>query len=88
MRFTDGARWWMYSGGSNYALGTSLCYWFDWWEDHHFRSIQVAEDNEFVREAATAKQVATEDAGDLMHATIHGGNVSPRQLGAANWRQL
>lgn len=88
MRFTDGTHWWMYSGGSNYALGTSLCYWFDWWESHPFPAIQVSEDGHFVRAAQAARQIVSADAGDFMHATIHSENSSPRQLGAANWRQL
>jgi glycosyltransferase involved in cell wall biosynthesis len=82
LRFTDGERWWQYIGTKNYALGTSLCYRKDWWAKHPFRQIQVAEDNHFVAEAHASRQLVTADAGDLMYATIHPGNTSPRTFGS------
>lgn len=87
MRFTDGERWWKYSGTVNYALGTSLVYRRAWWQRSRFRAVQIGEDNQFVAEAAAAGQLATADAGELMHATIHRGNTSRRNMGSA-WRQL
>lgn len=88
MRFTDGAQWWLYSGSSSYALGTSLFYRRDWWQRHRFPSIDVAEDGAFVDVAAAAKQLITADAGDLMYATNHKGNTSPRQMQGKNWTKL
>ena len=87
MRFTDGAKWWSYKGVGSYSLGTSLCYWRSWWETHHFPAKNIGEDNEFVMGAAHAGQLYAEDAGDLMHATIHSGNTSPRFFGT-NWKEL
>lgn len=87
MRFTDGERWWQYRGERHYALGTSLCYRRDWWHMNRFKSVQVGEDNFFVANAWAAGQLDTTDAGDLMHATIHAGNTSPRTLGD-NWKLL
>jgi glycosyltransferase involved in cell wall biosynthesis len=88
MRFTDGARWWQYSGSLVYALGTSLCYWFDWWEAHPFPSLNVGEDNRFVEQAAQAGQLITADAKELMYATIHHSNTSPRQMSGSVWRRI
>lgn len=87
LRFTDGTDWWQYRGESSYALGTSLLYTKQWWSDHPFRAVQVGEDNQFVREAFEAGQLDTVDAGELMYATIHNGNTSPRSLGN-NWSKL
>ena len=87
MRFTDGAQWWLYQGAPNYALGTSLCYQKGWWIDHRFPALQVAEDNRFVEMAAAAGQLTTVDACELMYATNHAGNTSPRNMGTA-WKRL
>jgi hypothetical protein len=87
MRFTDGTEWWKYCGEANYALGTSLCYRRDWWRGHPFPDLQVGEDNAFVATAASAGQLTTIDAGELMHATIHLGNTSPRSMGDS-WKKL
>ena len=87
MRFTDGVRWWKYEGTRNYALGTSLCYRRDWWSAHRFPVVQVGEDNQFVATAHSAGELVTADAGDLMYATNHSGNTSPRKLGD-NWKPI
>lgn len=88
MRFTDGANWWRYQGTPLYALGTSLCYRRDWWQAHPFPAKQIGEDSDFVGAANAVRQLATADADDLMHATIHADNTSPRQMSGANWIQL
>lgn len=77
-----------YNGTPNFAMGTSLCYRRDWWEGHRFPALQVGEDNGFVQEAWTAQQLISVPAGDLMHATIHGGNTSPRQLTGSCWTKV
>jgi O-antigen biosynthesis protein len=87
MRFTDGVRWWKYEGTPNYALGTSLCYRRDWWSSHRFPAVQIGEDNQLVAAAHSAGELVTADADDLMYATIHPGNTSPRKLGD-NWKPL
>jgi glycosyltransferase involved in cell wall biosynthesis len=87
MRFTDGARWWKYKGSPNYALGTSLCYRLDWWRVHRFAAVQVGEDNQYVANAHGRGELTTVDAGELMYATIHPGNTSPRRIGD-NWQPL
>ena len=80
MRFTDGAKWWLYSGTGNWALGTSLCYRKDWWSGFKFPSTHIGEDMFFVTGAAQVKQLTWAEAGDLMYATIHPGNTSPRTM--------
>ncbi|HEV8189449.1 MAG TPA: glycosyltransferase family A protein [Pyrinomonadaceae bacterium] len=87
MRFTDGTHWWLYQGTHDYALGTSLCYLRSWWQQHPFEARQVGEDNYFVAAARRAKQLVSVDAGELMHATIHSNNTSPRYLTEA-WKRL
>lgn len=86
MRFTDGAQWWKYEGTRNYALGTSLCYEKLWWKSHPFPGLQIGEDNQFVTAAWAAQQLESVDAGDLMYATIHSGNTSPRSLNSSSWK--
>lgn len=87
MRFTDGQRWWLYEGVPNYALGTSLCFRKAWWEKNRFPSLQVGEDNHMVANADAQRQLISVPAGDLMWATIHPGNTSPRDLGSS-WKTL
>jgi len=88
MRFTDGRSWWLYRGAADYALGTSLVYRRDWWACNPFPEMQVGEDNGFVGRAREQGQIIAADACDLMWATIHDGNTSPRQLTGGNWSQL
>lgn len=88
MRFTDGKQWWLYTGMRGYAIGTSLMYHRDWWRSHPFLELQVGEDNEFVTSARSAGQLAVDDAGELMWASIHPGNTSPRALGGNNWKRI
>jgi hypothetical protein len=87
MRFTDGAKWWKYEGTRNYALGTSLCYRREWWQKHPFESKNIGEDNAFVAVASAAKQLISDDAGELMVAMNHPGNTSPRSMGD-NWKPI
>ena len=88
MRFCNGPQWWQYTGAADYALGTSLVYRRDWWACNPFPEIQVGEDNGFVGRAREQGQIVAADAGDLMWATIHSNNTSPRQLTGGNWSQL
>jgi glycosyltransferase involved in cell wall biosynthesis len=87
MRFTDGTQWWQYKGAIDYALGTSLVYRREWWRANRFKSVQIGEDNQFVRNAHARRQFVSADAGLLMHATIHPGNTSRRNFGSS-WKKL
>ena len=88
MFFTDGLSWWKYKNAPNYALGTSLCYRRHWWAAHPFKPKHIAEDLEFAREAHIAGQLISVDAGELMVATIHRGNTSPRHMDSANFTKV
>jgi O-antigen biosynthesis protein len=92
MKFTDGLTWWLYDGIlQSTGIGTSLCYRKQFWTLHPFQPIQVAEDNAFISEARRCGQYVTGSAcgpsavagiedTDLMYATIHAGNTSPRDV--------
>jgi hypothetical protein len=86
MRFTDGARWWLYTGDS--ALGTSLCFRHEWWREHPFRRLHIGEDVLFIHEAAAKQQTAVVECGEMMYAAIHPGNTSAKGLSGPSWKEL
>ena len=88
MLFTDGLRWLKFKGQQRANLGTSLVYLKSWWKDHRFPARQVFEDGEFIREAMLHSQYTSADAGELMVASIHGENSSPRRLTGDSWIKL
>jgi hypothetical protein len=88
MLFTDGESWWKFDGGAGYAIGTSFFYRRQWAINHPFMSVQIGEDGEFLKVARDHRQVATEDGGLLMYATIHKDNTSPRNLARHEWEAL
>lgn len=89
MRFTDGQKWWEYRGSPDYALGTSLVYRRAWWARNRFDPrLQVGEDNAFVARARAQAQIISVEAGELMYATNHAGNTSPRNLKGKSWREI
>jgi O-antigen biosynthesis protein len=89
MKFTDGERWWQYLGWPAFALGTSLVYRRAWWERNRFASIPVGEDSPFVSSAVRAREFVAAGDLDLMYATVHAKNTSPRRINTAgNWREL
>lgn len=73
---------------ASYALGTSLLYRRDWVRIHPFPAKQIAEDGAFVRAAISGAEFAASDAGDLMWASIHDHNTSPRRTSGSAWREL
>jgi hypothetical protein len=90
MRFTDGATWWQYIpvAPQATAVGTSLVYRRDWWLTHRFPEIQIGEDAGFVARAAAEGQLVTADAGEWMHATVHAGNTSKRDVSGTCWKEM
>jgi glycosyltransferase involved in cell wall biosynthesis len=86
MRFTDGERWHLYSGNAALCLGTSLAYRRSWALEHPFEDQHIHEDLAFTLVAGQAKVLAISQRIDLMHATIHPGNTSPRAVEeSGNW---
>jgi hypothetical protein len=88
MLFSDGDRWWKYTGSPTANLGTSLCYRKDWWAKHPFSTKQIGEDSDFILEAVRHKQHISADAGELMIASIHRTNTSPRSLSGNSWKKI
>lgn len=88
MRFLDMAtdQWWLYMGEPDYALGTSLCYQRSFWMGNPFAAKMVGEDNEFV--FANRRHLAAVDAGEMMYATTHPGNTSPRNTNRSSWQRI
>lgn len=92
IKFTDGSKWWQYSGDSFFAAGTSLCFRREWWLAHKFQEINCGQDEAFAAFAASRKQLAGEVDLNLMYATVHPGNTSPRpvfgSLAGTAWSRL
>jgi glycosyltransferase involved in cell wall biosynthesis len=92
MKFTDGKRWWHYRTlHLGFAMPTSLCFTKAYWAKHHFEDMQSGQDEAFVTEAVREKQLAAQGDLDLMYATIHPGNTSPRpvkSVKSGNWIPL
>lgn len=88
VRHTDGKQWqFTYQPGK--VLGTSLCFKRDWWERNQFPRIQIQEDQEFVVKAWNQHQLDEgPDETDLMYATVHTGNTSPRNFQNPGYRAL
>lgn len=74
---------WLYSGHSQYALGTSLCYRRDWWRQNPFPNERICEDEHFVRRATAVIQCF--DGRNRMVATTHQANTSPRNTRGRQW---
>jgi glycosyltransferase involved in cell wall biosynthesis len=86
MRFTDGDRWFLYTGVAALCVGTSLCYRREWALAHPFEDKQIHEDLAFTLVAGQAQVFAVSTRLDLMHASIHSGNTSPRPVDeTSNW---
>lgn len=88
MEFREEVRRWLWLGQARHALGTSLCYKRDYWRAHRFREIQMGEDGIFTHDAAAAEQLSLAPAGELMWASIHAGNTSPRARTGTHWKLL
>lgn len=92
MRFTDGARWWQYTGADDYALGTSLMYRREYWERNPFKvDCTVGEDGHFIAPARRDGRIMSVDAGEFLWARNHPGNTDERAGMATNtkqWREI
>lgn len=86
MRFTDGAKWWLYRGDRDVALATSMMFRRPWWLHRKFGFEQVGQDESFWGDAVMAQQFTTVDDETNMYATIHPGNTSPRILADPHYR--
>lgn len=89
MKFTDGKSWWLYPGPKvGFVLATSMLFRRDWWLMHRFQEIQRDQDEMFGTQAASRKQLEVAGDLDLMYATCHPKNTSPRNMKAHMWQRL
>lgn len=88
MSFRDGTRRWLFTGAADFALGTSLCYRKEFWAANRFPGLQIGEDYAFLSAARRLHQIVSVEAGEMMYATVHPGNTSPRQLIGREWKEL
>jgi len=88
MLFKQGAEQWLYKNRPPYAIGTSFCFYKSWWQAHRFPEKHVAEDEGFYIAARDHGQLVSVDAGDMMYATIHKDNTSPRDLKKTYWTRI
>jgi glycosyltransferase involved in cell wall biosynthesis len=88
MHFTDSLNWWFYVGRPTFCVGTSLCYRREWATANPFQDLQIHEDLNFALTAGANKVFACSQRTDLMHATIHAANTSPReQVESVFWQR-
>ena len=80
--------WWRYRDRHGLAAGTSLCYRRTWWEGHPFADHNLNQDDLFYAEAEARGVACAVDAGKLMWARNHAGNVSGRVIGGDEWEEL
>jgi glycosyltransferase involved in cell wall biosynthesis len=88
IRFTDGARWWLFCGNPINALGTSLIYRRDWWGAHKFPTVQIGEDNLFIATARKFGEFESADGREMMYARMHPGNTSPKSTAGRVWQRI
>jgi len=88
MEFVGPSGRYHYMGVADYVLGTSLLYWWAWWDVHQFENLTIDEDGQFVRAAARVGQLAIADCRGHMIARDHPGNTSGRDYKAKQWRKL
>lgn len=88
MKFTDGRRWWRYSGASSFVLGTSLTFKRSWWQKHPFRDVQCGQDEQFAQIANASGELVSEPDAGFMYATIHPKNTARRRVTTGNWKEL
>lgn len=94
MKFTDGTAWWQYHGQRGNPIAASLCFERSLWERFRFAEIgvhadprsQCGQDEQFA--AQSRAWAMTDPDQDLIYATVHPGNTSPRSLRPPTWRAL
>jgi hypothetical protein len=75
-----------YQGTPNYAVGTSLCYWKSYWQEHKFQGFSCGEDNDFVQRARGV--ISAQDGLGKMVAVTHAAGTSPRKLNTKQWQPV
>lgn len=78
-------RRWIYKSPPDYAVGSSLMYYRDFWINNPFPDVDVGEDNAFVTRARALGTLVVAPARGMLLASIHDGNTSPRNTCGSNW---
>lgn len=86
MTFVDGERLWLYRHTPPYAIGSSMMYRREFWREHPFPDQQIMEDQHFQAAANSMGVLVSVEAGEMMLASIHPDNTSPRTpMASNNW---
>lgn len=72
-------------GGRPFVAGNTLAYRRSYWERHRFESVDVGEDARFLWAGAAAARIHDHQDPDLCVATLHPGNVSPKNTSSPFW---
>lgn len=72
----------------HYAVGTSQCYWREYWEQNPFRSIKVGEDSAFSIVASQNKVLTTKDNCGMLVALAHPGSTSKPLFGSSQFPRV
>lgn len=88
--FSDGRQTWVYhcpksrqDGNelNRWVIGASLMYYREFWRAHPFRTeCRCGEDGDFMSVARDLGALISADGMDMLTASIHPGNTSPRNL--------
>ena len=86
--FTDGSKWWKYTGTADLAIGASLCFWKYWWRLFRFPHRQIGQDEEFARQAYASGELISVDAGQEMIFSVHPKNTSTRRTAENPYEEI
>src|SRR5579885_2632946 len=88
MKFTDGSDWWQYRGSNGFGIATSMMFTKDLWRAQPFTDsgdrAQCGQDEDFWNAAKRKGLTVSDEDKDLMYATIHAGNTSPRKTSTSS----
>lgn len=80
---------WLYEGHEPMDCpGGTLAYRKDYWRVNPFKPAQSGEERAFLAPAWAAKRLHVMEPGDIIVATIHRGNTSPRETFRKPWRKV
>lgn len=85
----DGA-WYLYSYPktmNDWVAGATFCFWKKYWELNQFKSVNVGEDNFFLRGVVKSPKVFAHEYGDGFVAMVHENNTSKKVLANPRYRR-
>lgn len=72
----------------HYAVGTSQCYWTEYWKQNPFRPIRIGEDSAFSIVASSKKEIISKDSNGMLVALAHEGSTSKPALGNSQFPKI